>query len=89
VDVRARVVTRGRVQGVSFRIAARERARSRSVAGWVRNRPDGAVEAVFEGPERAVQSLVDWCGRGPSGALVESVEVEWAKPQGERGFAIR
>jgi acylphosphatase len=89
VDARARVVVRGLVQGVSFRIATRDRARSRGVAGWVRNRADGAVEAVFEGAEEDVQSLVDWCRRGPSGAVVESVEVEWEPPGGEHGFAIR
>jgi acylphosphatase len=77
------------VQGVSFRALAGDRARSRGVSGWIRNRPDGAVEAVFEGPEDAVRSLVDWCRRGPPGALVESVEVDWEAPQGERGFAIR
>jgi acylphosphatase len=89
VDTRARVVVRGLVQGVSFRIATRDRARSRGVAGWVRNRADGAVEAVFEGTEEDVQSLVYWCRRGPSGAVVESVEVEWEPPGGEHGFAIR
>jgi acylphosphatase len=77
------------VQGVSFRVLTRDRARSRGVAGWVRNRPDGAVEAVFEGAEEAVRSLVDWCRRGPSGAVVEAVEVEWEPPIGEQGFAIR
>jgi acylphosphatase len=89
VDVRAHVVARGRVQGVSFRIATRDRARSRGVVGWVRNRGDGAVEAVLEGPEEAVRSLVDWCGRGPAGAVVESVEVDWEPPRGEDSFAIR
>ena len=77
------------MQGVSFRVAARDRARSRGVAGWVRNRPDGAVEAVFEGQEEAVRSLVDWCRRGPSGAFVDSVEVDWEPATGERGFAVR
>ena len=77
------------MQGVTFRAATRDRARSRSVSGWVRNRPDGDVEAVFEGDEEAVRSLVDWCGRGPTGARVESVAVEWQPPQGENGFAIR
>ena len=89
MDARAHVVVRGRVQGVSFRIATRDRAGTRGVVGWVRNRPDGAVEAVFEGPQEAVRSLVDWCGRGPAGAGVESVEVDWEPLQGENGFAIR
>ena len=89
MEARVRVTVRGQVQGVSFRVATRDRARSRGVAGWVRNRPDGAVEAVFEGPEEAVRSLVDWCRHGPSGAEVESVGVDCEPVQGERGFAIR
>jgi acylphosphatase len=89
VDVRVRVVVEGRVQGVSFRVAVRDRARSRGVAGWVRNRPDGKVEAVFEGPEDAVGSLVDWCRRGPLGAEVESVDSDPEPLEGERGFTIR
>jgi acylphosphatase len=83
------VTVRGLVQGVAFRAATGDRARTRGVTGWVRNRPDGAVEAVFEGPEEAVRSLVDWCRRGPSGAVVESVEVTWESPRSERGFTIR
>jgi len=77
------------VQGVSFRVLTRDRARARGVSGWIRNRPDGSVEAVLEGKEEAVASLVDWCRRGPAGAVVESVDVDWESPQGEQGFAIR
>ncbi len=83
------VVVRGRVQGVSFRVLSRDRARTRGIAGWVRNRPDGAVEAVFEGAEEAVASLLEWCEHGPAGATVESVEIAREAPRGERGFAIR
>jgi acylphosphatase len=83
------VLVRGRVQGVSFRMLTCERARSRGVAGWVQNRPDGAVEAAFEGPEEAVRSLVDWCRRGPVGAVVASVDVAWEMLQGEHEFTIR
>ncbi len=89
MQARARVTVRGLVQGVAFRAATRDRARARGVAGWVRNRPDGAVEAVFEGPGEVVESLVEWCGHGPRGAVVESVEVEREPPRGEQGFAIR
>jgi acylphosphatase len=89
VIVRAHVVVEGRVQGISFRVATRDRARSRGVSGWVRNRRDGKVEAVFEGQEEAVRSLVAWAERGPLGAEVESVEVEWGPAGGERGFVIR
>jgi acylphosphatase len=89
VAARAHVVVRGRVQGVSFRVLAGDRARSRGIAGWVRNRPDGAVEAVFEGTDEAVDSLIAWCEHGPAGAVVDSVEVAREQPRGEAGFSIR
>ena len=86
---RARVVVSGVVQGVFFRTETRDRARSLGVAGWIRNVPDGTVEAAFEGDDERVDSMVDWCRRGPSGASVEQVEVEWVGPEGEVGFSIR
>jgi acylphosphatase len=87
--VRARVVVRGRVQGVFFRGETRDRAHSLGVAGWVSNRPDGTVEAVFEGPREQVESMIGWCRRGPAGAHVEGVEVTWEDPRGEDGFGVR
>ena len=81
------MVVRGRVQGVGFRYSMIARARSLGVGGWVRNRPDGSVEAVFEGPAERVQSMVDWCRRGPSGAQVDSVEESREALQGEAEFA--
>jgi acylphosphatase len=86
---RARVVVSGAVQGVFFRTETRDRARSLGVAGWIRNVPDGTVEAAFEGDGERVGSMVEWCRRGPSGASVENVEVEWIEPEGEAGFSIR
>jgi acylphosphatase len=86
---RARVRVRGAVQGVFFRAEARDRARSLRVAGWVRNVPDGTVEAVFEGDPARVESMIDWCRRGPRGAHVEDVEVVDEDPQGEQGFAVQ
>jgi acylphosphatase len=86
---RAHVVVQGAVQGVFFRAETRDRARSLGLGGWVRNTPDGAVEAVFEGDDQRVESIVDWCRRGPRGAQVEDVDVTWAAPEGEEGFAIR
>ena len=77
---------RGNVQGVGFRYSAGRRARSRNVAGWVRNNPDGSVEAVFEGAPEAVEALIAWCHRGPAGARVDDVSVELEAPSGERGF---
>jgi acylphosphatase len=86
---RVRVRIRGRVQGVFFRAEARARAESLGLAGWIRNAEDGSVEAVFEGDEERVRSMVDWCGRGPSGATVDDVEVEPEDPTGETGFHVR
>jgi acylphosphatase len=83
------VVVRGRVQGVGFRFAVRERARPLGLAGWIRNDADGSVEAVFEGERERVRSLVDWCRRGPRGAAVDSVDVVWEEPRGEARFAVR
>jgi acylphosphatase len=86
---RARVIVRGRVQAVGFRATTRSRARSLGVAGWVRNNPDGSVEAELEGAPDRVESLLHWFGRGPHGARVEGVDVEWQNPLGEREFTIR
>ena len=86
---RVHVRVRGRVQGVFFRAEARARAESLGLGGWVRNAPDGSVEAVFEGDEQRVDSMVDWCRRGPSGAHVADVEAEAEEPTGETGFDVR
>jgi acylphosphatase len=86
---RARVVVRGRVQAVGFRARARSRARSLDIAGWVRNNPDGTVEAELEGPSDRVESLLDWFGHGPHGARVDDVRIEWREPVGEQGFTVR
>ncbi len=88
-SARAHVVVRGRVQGVFFRAETRDRARSLGIAGWARNTPDGTVEAVFEGERERVESLVEWCRRGPPLADVSAVDVEWEEPRGEAGFAVR
>jgi acylphosphatase len=83
------VVVSGLVQGVFFRDTCRREARAAGVAGWVRNRGDGTVEAVFEGPPDAVDRLVGWARVGPPDAVVGTVEVHDEPPAGERGFAIR
>ncbi|MEA2333138.1 MAG: acylphosphatase [Thermoleophilaceae bacterium] len=87
--VRRRVAIHGRVQGVFFRDSTRRQADSRGVSGWVSNRPDGAVEAVFEGPGDAVDALIGFCSRGPSGASVERVETWKEPPEGLTGFEVR
>jgi len=87
--VRTRVVVHGQVQGVFFRDTTRREAESRGVAGSVRNRPDGAVEAVFEGEPDAVRALVEFCERGPRGAVVEQTETSDEPPEGLSGFDVR
>lgn len=85
---RTRVVLSGRVQGVGFRWYCRDRADERGIAGWVRNLPDGRVEAVFEGAGEDVDSLVAWCRTGPPLARVRDVERTDEAPVGESGFRI-
>ncbi|MGH2720972.1 MAG: acylphosphatase [Actinomycetota bacterium] len=87
--VRARVVVSGRVQGVFFRVETRDRARTRKLGGWVRNRADGSVEAVFEGPRAVVDGMIDWCRTGPRLARVEAVGVSWEQPIGQVEFGVR
>lgn len=81
--MRAHVLVSGSVQGVNFRSSARREAQLNGVTGWVRNNPDGRVEAVFEGEEDAVRRVVAWCSHGPRGAWVEDVEAEWEAYTGE------
>ena len=83
------MIVRGRVQGVFFRSETRSRARSAGLRGWVQNRSDGAVEAVFEGSHDAVESMLRWCERGPAGARVDSVEVAWEEPADDAAFVVR
>ena len=85
---RAHVFVSGMVQGVSFRWYATQEARAAGVGGWVRNLPDGRVEAVFEGAEDAVTQMVDWCRQGPRYAAVTSVDVSWEDPEGLHEFDI-
>jgi acylphosphatase len=88
MTIRRRVVVHGQVQGVFFRDSCRRQARSRQVAGWVRNNDDGTVEAVFEGDPDAVTTLVDWAHEGPAGARVSRVEVAKEQPEGLNGFRV-
>ncbi|HEY3017767.1 MAG TPA: acylphosphatase [Gaiellaceae bacterium] len=87
--IRRRVVVHGHVQGVFFRDSARRLAQQHGVAGWISNRWDGAVEAVFEGDEDPVERLVDFCRKGPRGAQVTSVEVADEEPEAMSGFTVR
>ena len=87
--IRRRVVIHGHVQGVFFRDSTRRLAEREGVAGWVRNRPDGAVEAVFEGEQEAVEGLIRFAREGPRGARVDDVEVIEEEPESLRGFSVR
>ena len=86
--IRRRVLVSGTVQGVFFRDSGRRAAAEAGVAGWVRNLPDGRVEAVFEGEPAAVDRMVAWMRRGPSRAVVERVEVLEEQPEGLLVFAV-
>ena len=85
---RVRVVVRGRVQGVAFRYHTAEQARRAGVAGWVRNRPDGSVEAAFEGEPSGVEALLAFVRRGPRSARVDGVEEFEETPSGAMRFEI-
>lgn len=84
------IVVSGRVQGVWFRASARDEAQRLGLQGWVRNLPDGRVEAVLEGEEQALQQMLGWCQAGPPGARVDHAEACWGRATGElKGFSIR
>jgi len=87
--VRAHVWVSGRVQGVYFRSYAEDEAAFRKVAGWIRNAPDGRVEAAFEGDRESVEAMIRWCHRGSPASRVTGVQVVWETPQGERSFRVR
>jgi acylphosphatase len=88
-SLRRRVIVTGRVQGVWYRDRCRSEALTRGVAGWVHNRSDGSVEAVFEGSPQAVGQMVSWCRVGPPRARVDHVEVIPEAVAGEAGFVVR
>jgi acylphosphatase len=85
---RVRVVVAGRVQGVFYRATCARLAREADVAGFVRNLPDGRVEAAFEGPDEVVDRLVSWCRRGPDLARVDEVDVVSEAPIGDATFRV-
>lgn len=86
--VRAHLFVRGWVQGVGFRWSTEMTARRCNLTGWVRNRRDGRVEAVFEGEPTRVEQAVEWCRGGPPGARVDELDVTWETPVGETEFRI-
>ena len=87
---RARVRVSGQVQGVFFRDSTRQKAEELGLAGWVRNMPDGQVEALFEGPSDKVEEIVRWCKEGPQRASVENVDTDFESAGGDlEGFEVR
>ena len=86
--IRTRAVIRGHVQGVFFRDSVRRRALTEGVSGWVRNKRDGTVEAVFEGEPEQVERLVAFVREGPRGARVDRIETFAEEPEGLTGFAV-
>lgn len=88
--VRAHIFISGEVQGVFFRGSTRDQAYKLGIHGWVKNRWNGQVEAVFEGDKEAVQKIISWAHHGPPGAIVEDVEIKWEKYEGKfTTFSIR
>jgi len=88
--IRAHVFVRGKVQGVFFRANTRNKAQELGITGWVRNLPDGRVEAIFEGEKQKVEEIIEWTKRGSPIARVEGVEVEFEEYKGEfNDFEIR
>ena len=86
---RAHVIIHGKVQGVWFRAHTKEMADKLGLKGWVRNLPDGNVEAVFEGDDESIREMISWCHHGPPLARVDKVEVEYEEPKGEKLFEIK
>lgn len=87
---RVRCIISGRVQGVFYRASAAEKARSLGLVGFVRNLSNGAVELVAEGERAFLERLIDWCRKGPPGAYIENIEVEWQDSRDEfTVFSIR
>ncbi len=87
---RAHVRVSGQVQGVFFRDSTRQKAEELGLAGWVRNVPDGQVEALFEGPSEKIEEMVRWCEEGPQRASVENVDTDFENAEGDHeGFEVR
>ncbi len=87
--IRRHVKISGRVQGVFFRDACQRKATEIGVAGWVRNAPDGTVEAIFEGEPGVIEAMCDWCCSGPEQARVEHIDITDEEPQGDTSFEVR
>jgi acylphosphatase len=87
-QIHAHVFISGRVQGVGYRYSTLQQAQQLGVSGWVRNLPDGRVEAIFEGNQNIVEEMINWCRKGPSGSVVQAVKVEYEALENLQGFKI-
>ena len=88
--VRTHIVVQGLVQGVYFRHFTRITAEQLGLSGWVRNRSDGGVEVVCEGPREQILAMIDWCRQGPVSARVDAIDVQWEDYTGEfKSFEVR
>ncbi|NET38299.1 MAG: acylphosphatase [Cyanothece sp. SIO1E1] len=86
--IRVHVFVSGRVQGVGYRIATKDAAVALQLSGWVKNLPDGRVEAVFEGPKQSIEAMLKWCQQGPSAAVARDLSVKYETPEGLTDFHI-
>ncbi|MBT8171911.1 acylphosphatase [Candidatus Bathyarchaeota archaeon] len=82
LNIRAHIIVNGRVQGVFFRMETYSKAKKENVSGWVRNRYDGRVEAIFEGKKENVEKMIKFCRIGPKGAFVDNIDVKWKEYSG-------
>jgi acylphosphatase len=90
MNIRTHVLVSGKVQGVFFRSSTKDKAEELGISGWVRNLPDGRVEAVFEGEKEDVDKMVEWCRKGPEYAKVTGVEIIMEEYKGEfNAFLLR
>lgn len=90
MNARVHLLISGEVQGVFFRSSTRKAASDLGLAGWVRNLPSGMVEIVAEGRKPLLDRLIEFCRKGPEGAKVDEIEIDWAKPTGEfSSFSVK
>jgi len=88
--VRVHILVSGKVQGVFFRSETQEKAQQLGLTGWVRNLPNGRVEAVFEGEKARIEEMIEWAKSGPPGAIVNHLDLKWEEYRGEfNNFEIR
>jgi acylphosphatase len=83
MTTRVHLLITGRVQGVWFRANTKKKAQALDLKGWVKNLPNGSVEAVFEGEKEKVDQIIQWCKKGPSFARVDDVQIQWETPVGD------